>query len=280
MSLLKPASWNLSRNSFKVAAKNKAIIIYPICTGALNLAMLFGVVLPMLQRPDAFFNAAGTPRLLPAVLITLLIYFLVYHFLFNLSNAAIMTYLNQFHAGEKPSISAGFKVMLQKFWRLYLWTNVMTTIGNLIRLCEGWSEGWYRLKLIHQYLRGLHWRTAIYLTSPLLVFENLTIRSAIKESTHLIQKTWGHSVKYNLSHGLVIFGLRIIALLPLLITVYVSGRTHIWMALSITASLFICVSLLSSVTQTTLMHAIYRFAKQLPVRDYPQEALQLAFVPF
>lgn len=282
MSYLTGTGIQLAKQSLAVLKQKKSLILFPLLGTIVILAVFIAGLTPLFKiEKAAWINPHAISKMTVVLFyLIILILFFVAHLFTILFNAGLIACTVKHIKGEPYTISTGFKIMLFRFPILYLWTSLMTTLGAYVRLVEYWSDRWPTSKMATDTLAGLPWLMATFLMTPILTIEPTHPWHAIKRSAQLFKNTWGMCGVSNISIGKITVPLRMISFLPLLIALFIGGKTLLIVGSIITAILFFGISTAVSALHATLTSALYLHANGVNVSPYYDiELLKKAFCP-
>ena len=152
------------------------------------------------------------------------------------------------------------------------------TAGVVIQFLEYWYDDWSKTAFAEKKLSGLFWRISCALVLPVMVFENSGPIQSIKRSAFLIHNTWGMVRTPRVGISAVIVPIQLLMLIPLLIALFIGGKTILIIGAIVTGILILISGMLSTTTQTILLGALYLFSigKNM-APHFDSELLQKAF---
>jgi hypothetical protein len=204
-------SWELFKTSVLVIRKHPKLLIFPIVTGILTLAIalffLAPVVLVLLAphwvqggaihavaqrigflrvRPGASFNF----QFQPAATLMLAGVYLLNLFLATVSNVAFNNEIIEALSGRSVSIRHGLEAACARWKSILLWSLLAGTIGLIIRALE---QRFAILGRLVAGLVGLAWSLASIFAIPILVRDPAVSNpfEILSKSARTIKNTWG-----------------------------------------------------------------------------------------
>lgn len=169
------------------------------------------------------------------------------------SNATVMAAVSMRFDGEQPTIDAAVRLTLSKLPKLLVWTAVSTTVGLAIRVGEG------RLPFFGQVMAslvGIAWSVITFLIVPVLLFEELGIKSGVRRSADLVRARWGEAAVGNISITALTMVMLFVA--TVMSFIFMSYSVHLgliaWVASVVT------IILTSQAMQSVFIAALYRYA--------------------
>lgn len=270
----------LSQTVLRLIYANPKILLFPLLSGLIAIGLFAGLSHPfweMEQRVMAEAQRHQPLHLNYWTYVFILLYFFLANWLLILSNSALIVTIAPYFKGEPVSLRTGFRALSQHLYPLFLWAVITSTIGIVIKAVEYWSDRWEGLGWVTSFLASMSWTIATYFVIPILVLENVNPFYAIKRSSHLIRKTWGHAVRVNLKLGLLNALLRILCFVPFLSMLFTGKTNFILIGAITTVALVFLQSLFTSSIQMTLRAALYEYATQGAVRHFDRATLECAF---
>jgi len=197
----------LARQSVAVLRGTPALMAFPVVSGAVTLALTVSFFVPIAlfalhkQGEHVVLDAVAY---VPMAIFYLLSYFVVIFFNVGLASC---TYASM--RGERPTFRDGVRFAAGRMGPILGWTLLSATIGLVLQMV---SE---RVEIVGKIIVGLigaAWNVVTYLVVPVVAVEGKGPVEALKESTALLNRTWGEQLIGNGGVSLV-FG--VAALVPI-----------------------------------------------------------------
>jgi hypothetical protein len=249
--------WQLTKLSFGVIRKDKEILLFPVISGLMLIAIAASFFIPWFLATDF---SGGTS----SIDIVFYIFWAIYYFIaFTIStffNVAMMGCAMMRLEGGDPTFSYGLRFAADRFKYIVEWALVAATVGLILRAIE------QRSGLIGKIIIGIvgiAWSIATYFVLPVLAFEKLTPFKAMKRSASVLKSSWGEALFSNLGIGVIFALLALVGVAVMFLGIYLMVATSIvaGIAVIVIAVLYwIFLAILSSAVQAVLMTALYRFA--------------------
>lgn len=280
LSFLTHTDIQLTQHSLRLVRENKSLLFFSIASAVIRFILFTLGMIPVAQFEWATWHHQPITLLHYCVFFSYFLFFLYclncISLLFHAAlSASVMTIIQQ----EKFTLAAGFAIMKKRFFHLVSWAFMMVFGRIIIRTAENWYDSWPQTKIATQFFSGLKWKVATYFVLPMMVMENKNGIRAIKHSAHIIKTKWGTELIATARINFVLFVAKIMALLPLMISVAMGDKTTVLIGSAITVILFLLMSIIYSATQLVLISALYLFAtNQTHSTHYFSDALlQSAF---
>lgn len=210
-------------------------------------------------------------------LVLLFTYFLMHLITFYFMS--VLVFCSRQHFNAKPiAVLSALKEAACNLWYLYLWASFMTTLGIFLALFQPFFGNHYVYK---QWMQKQYWLVATYLIIPVLLVEKKNPISALKRSSLLITEKWGSPAMTNFGFGGIVFGCRVIALIPLVIGAAIGGIHAIAVGGMVTVLFNLIITTVSVSVHTLIRSALYYYLAEGQVgRDYESASLEDAFKRF
>jgi hypothetical protein len=254
--------WELTKLSFKVIGKDKAILLFPVISGITVLLMaasFFGV----------FFLSFGLtdPNVYLAAAFILAFYFLS-SFIVVFFNVALVSCAMLRLDGGNPTLSYGINAASGRLKFILEWALLSATVGLVLQAISSRSG---TLGKIVVGLIGLAWSVATYFVIPIIAFEQVGPIKALKRSVGVLKNSWGEAMISNLGIGLIFFLLALVGLIPLVAGFVIGGTIAIIAGIVITVVYWVCLAVVSSAVHGVLLTALYRYATTGKISEYYSE---------
>lgn len=204
-------SWLLFQRSVQVIFENPKLLVFPIVTGLLTLAIALFFLAPVAlvflvphwvegSRVQAIANSIGFLRLHNAGGVNFQIQpigsallagvYLLNMFLATMASVAFNSQILEALNGQPVSISRGLAVACSRWKAVLLWSLVAGVVGLIIRSIE---QRFAILGRLIAGLIGLAWSTAAIFAIPIIVREHSVSNpfGILGRSAQTIKRTWG-----------------------------------------------------------------------------------------
>jgi hypothetical protein len=197
-------SWELVKASARILNEDRALLLFPLLSGAAFLA-LFGTLLApifILGDAGAFFEETG-----PFGWGFLFLFYIAQYFVAFYFNAALVAAALIHLDGGRPTLSDGLRIASDHAMPLLGYAAISATVG--IFLNRSGRRGGGR---VASGILGAAWNLATFLVVPVLVTRNMGPIDALRESARLLRDTWGHQISGVFGMGLA-FGAMTVAMM-------------------------------------------------------------------
>lgn len=184
-------TWDLVIRSFAVLGKDRKLILFPLLSGILGLAL----AVLCFYSPLTGALRRGSPVTEYAVLF---LCYCAFQTGMIFCNCALAACAQVRFAGGSPSLADGWRRAAGRIGPIVWWALLSATVGLVLRAVLA-RVGF--LGRIASRLLGFAWELATFLVVPVLVIEDLDVRASIRRSAGLLRATWGEQLTVNLSLG-------------------------------------------------------------------------------
>jgi Family of unknown function (DUF6159) len=263
-------SWDLTKQTAALLAKDKVLILFPLMSGIASIVVVASFIVPVFAT-GGWKSLQHQHQATPATYAFLFAFYFCNYFVTIFFNCALMASANMALAGGRASLRDGFGIAMQRLGRIIMWTLVACTVGLLLRTLE---ERAGRIGRIVIALLGTAWSIMTYFIVPVIVFEDQDVFDGVRRSAYLVKQTWGENVGRALSF--IVIGL-------LGICVVFGGGFAGMIVHPLVGVLFMVVSFIMLVTIMSAMSgiytvALYRYACHGVVAEgFSPELIQAAF---
>jgi hypothetical protein len=264
--------WQLTKLSFGVIRKDKEILLFPVISGLVLIAIAASFFIPWFLTTDFSGGSAN-------ISLVFYIFWAIFYFIsFTISTfftVAMMGCAMMRLEGGDPTFSYGMRFAADRIKYIVEWALVAATVGLILRAIE------QRSGLIGKIIIGIigiAWTIATYFVLPVLAFEKLTPFKAMKRSASVLKSSWGEALFSNLGIGLIFFLLALVGVFVMFLGIYLIVVTSvlIGVVLCVVAVLYwVFLAILASAVHAVLMTALYRFATTGKTSmEFPTQILQ------
>lgn len=183
-------SWELTKQSAAVLAKDKVLMLFPLLSGIASILVIASFVAPIFAT-GAWKSLQHQHQLTPTEYGYLFLFYFCSYFVTIFFNCALMASANMALAGGRATLRDGIGIAMQRLGRIIMWALVACTVGLLLRTLE---ERAGRLGRIVIALLGTAWSIMTYFIVPVIVFEDQDVFEGVRRSAYLVKKTWGEGV--------------------------------------------------------------------------------------
>ncbi len=270
-------SWQLTKLSFGVIAKDKELLLFPLISVLLSVMFLGALLYPTLWLELA---NDGSVEWDAANLIVTFISYLGLAFIGTFSNVCVVyTAKTRFEGGD-ATFGQSISFALSRIHQILGWAAVTASVGVVFKVLDDVAEraggiGEVVVGILRGLL-GLAWSVVTIFVVPSMVYRNTGPIDAIKDSVRVLRKTWGESLARSVGFGIAQF-------LVLLLGAAVFGGLFATVASTATISLALAVLAVVYFAGTIFVFklaemvfdtALYAYASEGKVVDgYTQQVL-------
>ena len=252
-------SWELMKASWKILMLDKEMLLFPLFSGIASILVMFSFAAPLFFFDDgALFNdMVSSENQLVQYVVVFLFYFCNYFVVIFFNSAVVICATIRMNGGD-PTVKDGIRLALKRLPLIIRWALVASGVGMLLRIIE---ERAGILGRIIAGVLGFAWTVTSFLVIPVMVVDKRGPIDALKESAHLLRKTWGEQLITNFSFGLI-FLLLMIPAFGLSFLAVMSGKAFIMIFVIIISLLYmLTLVLIQSTLQGIFQAALFKFAR-------------------
>ena len=242
--------WQITKNSLTVLNANRQLIVFPVLSGLVLLALL-GTFFSGIISSVGFSEYVASRSSDGMVYLLIFLYYFVAHFVMVFFNMALMHCARLYFRGEEVSVAAGLSFSGSRAGLILAWAAFSATIGTLLKIIQ--DKMGFLGKLV-TWLLGIAWNIGTFLVVPVIAYEKLGPLDAARRSAELIKEKWGEGLMYN-------FSLRMLGLLGIMaITIISAGvaelvNTVLGIGLFVAGLVFISIA--ASTVRSIAISAVY-----------------------
>ncbi len=175
----------IGRESYDVLADDRRLLIFPALSAAVNLA-IGGLSFAL---SDHVVGGRGHGRIL--ILVGALIASYPATFVGVFSGVALAAMLAAKLDGRPVGVGDGWRVARERAGTIAGWTLLTCTIGGILRVLEEYVPLGGRIAAL---VLDVSWSLATLFAVPVIAYEGLGPRDAVRRSTQLFRERWGEQV--------------------------------------------------------------------------------------
>ncbi|QDT39204.1 DUF6159 family protein [Stratiformator vulcanicus] len=274
---------DIARQSLRVIALDKELLIFPALSGLSLTAVLVSFALPLwgLGYADVVMAGNATEEAAalkddPIAYVILFAFYYVNFFVITFFNAALVSCaIYRFHGGD-PTIMTGLRAATSRLPQIAAWAFVAASVGFVLKIIEGRSEQAGR---IIAGILGATWGILTYFVVPVLVVEKLGPIEAVKRSVSVVRETWGEAITANIGIGLMtFFACLFVIAIPIAVGILAGPGTLLVGAVILAVLLLILIGLISATLNAIVIAALYEYAAEGEVpQQFNETTLRYAF---
>ncbi|MBZ5568655.1 MAG: DUF6159 family protein [Acidobacteriia bacterium] len=264
-------TWELTKQSFKVLAGDKQMMVFPVLSTVAAIVVSVSFLIPVISA--GMFAHRGQPTTNAEYGILFLFYFANY-FVIVFFNSALVYCASVGLSGGHATVKDGLSAAWGSLGRIFMWALVAATVGLMLRILE---ERLGKLGRIIVWLLGMAWTLMTYFIVPVLVFEdNLSMVDSVKRSGSVLRETWGEEVVSGFSFGLI----WLLAMVPGFALLVGGMMVHPLAGIALGVLYFLLLWVVAATVKTIFTVALYRYATQGQVpAGFTPALIEGAFTP-
>jgi hypothetical protein len=186
-------SFRIVKESWHVLKQDKELLIFPVISGILTIALLFSFIVPVLMSGQEL--SSDSPVTLALIfLLYVLSYFIVIFF-----NTALIAGGYERLQGGNPTLSSSLRKASEHLIAIFIWAVISATVGMILRAISRRSG---LLGKIVVSIIGMAWSLMTFFVIPGIIFENKGVFNSIKSSGDLFKQTWGEQLAGRFGMGM------------------------------------------------------------------------------
>jgi len=261
-------SWALMKESFRVLAGDKRMLVFPVLSGIAVVVVSISFAIPVFAS-GAF---ASEGRTTGAEYGILFLFYFANYFVIVFFNSALVYCASVCLSGGHATVKDGLKAAWDRVGIIFMWALVAASVGMALRMIEDRVE---KLGRLIAWLLGTAWTLMTYFIVPVLVFEDLGIVDSVKRSTAVLKKTWGEEIMSGLSFGLI----WLVAIVVGVALAFGGMMVHPLLGIAVGVLYFLAVAVVGAAVKSIFTVALYRYASQGEVpAGFTPELVQGAFI--
>ena len=241
--------------SLGIIRKDKEILIFPILSGAITIAILASFILGAFFTTGFDAIAGGSSQWV--LYVFLILFYFVSFFVAIFFNACVIGCATIRMNGGDPTLADGFKIARQNIVRIALWALFAATVGLIIKAIQE------RLGFIGKLIMGalgVAWTIVTYFVVPVLIYEKLGPWGSVKRSAAILKQTWGEALVGNLGLGIIFFLVGLLGIVPIIVGVVIGGLVGLIVGLVVAIVYWLIIAVIASAAESVLVAALYRYA--------------------
>jgi hypothetical protein len=240
-------SFRLLRASWTLLGKDPKLLLMPLTSLVLACVAAWGFwalgLVDFASERSSLMNLVG-----------LYAFYAVTAFVGICCNAVVVAVAMERLAGRPATLADGWQVVQGRMGAVVRWALVSATVGVVMRIIQ---ERLGLVGAIATWIGNLAWSLATFFVVPVLLFEPVDVRGAIRRSARVFKDRWGEQVTAELTIGA---GLGIL-LLPIMVVglvLFVTVSSVLGAAFMVLG--FVSLIVVSATLEQIFGAALYRYA--------------------
>lgn len=275
-------SWDLTKLSFGVIAKDKELLLFPLIAVILSVGYLLALLYPTILLEMA---RDGSVEWSVADVIVAFLCYLGLAFIGTFSNMCIVYTAKKRFEGGDASFGESIGFTLRRLHQVLGWATVSATVGTIFYVIDSAAERMGGVgRIVASILRGIlgaAWAVVTLFVIPSMVYRGTGPIDAIKDSLRVLKQTWGESLVRSVGFGLIQFALLFVGGLAfgaLAVPAAQAGATAIVALVGVAAVYFTGVVFVFLLARMIFNTALYAYASQGTIAPgYDRDLLGAAF---
>lgn len=247
--------WKLAKMSLGIIRKDKEILIFPVLSGLVTIAILASFILGIFFTAGLGDLANGNASWFMYVFFA--VFYFVSFFVSIFFNACVIGCATIRMNGGDPTVRDGFRIAMENIGRIAAWALFAATVGLIIRAIQ--ERAGFLGKIVMGAI-GVAWTIVTYFVVPVLIYEKLGPWGSVKRSASILKKTWGEALVGNLGLGLVFFLLAILGIVAIIVGALAGGAVGAIIGLAVAIVYWLILAVIASAAEAVLVAALYRYA--------------------
>ena len=189
-----------------------------------------------------------------ANLVGLYLFYAVTAFVGICCNAVIVAVAMERLAGRPATLSDGWQVVRGRLGAVMRWALISATVGIAMRIIQ---ERFGLVGALATWIGNVVWSLATFFVVPVLLFEPVDVRGAIRRSARVFKDRWGEQVTAELSIGA---GFSVLLIPVIVVGVLLIVSVSAWVGAAVIVLGFVALIVVSATLEQIFGAALYRYA--------------------
>lgn len=255
-------SWHITKLSFGVVRQDKEMLLFPVLAGIFSL--LYSV---LLLYPSIIVDMNTSDGIGPVEIVLLFVTYFGLSFIATFFNVCVVYTTKVRFEGGDATFGQSWGFAMSRLGQIAKWALVSASVGVALRLLDAAAQragavGQAIMSVLVSLL-GMAWTVITLFVVPIMVYENVGPKDALKRSTETLKRTWGESLMRHYGLGLIQFVcLMLAALIGVALFAILGGLGGfgLLVAFLLTLALVIGVILVFNVANAVFNTALYAYA--------------------
>ncbi len=201
----------LSKDSLGVIRDHPKLMVFPALGALAALAFWLALLLPLV--------IAGLVGSGAEYVVLFVLYFLT-TFSATFFTASLVFAVNQAFHGEEPELGESMRAAWQRKGAILVWSAIAATVSVILKKLQ---ESNNLVATIVSSLFAVGWTVMTFFIVPVIVFEEVTVRTMFTRSAQTFRDTWGESIGVGLGVTLIQFVIAIGGIVAAIVVAIVVG---------------------------------------------------------
>ena len=257
--------WRLFKATFAILKAEKSLVLFPVISGILGIAVLIAFIFPALL----LFGSTGTDTESwgitgwAAWLLFLLAFYFVIYLITIFFKAAVIANATEVMKGNDTTMAQGAGASAAHIGKLAVWALIQATIGLVLSMIRNRDN---IIGVLISSIVAAAWELVTFFVIPVLIFEEQGITGSIKESWSLFKRTWGETVVSGFSF-IILYIPAFIIFFFAMGSLFLGNMTITIASFGVSMIVFVATAILASTLHGILVALLYNFAKTGEIPD-------------
>ncbi len=174
--------WTLTKDSFGVLRRYPVLAVFPLLAGISGLVFLIAFLVPLWLG-----NLIGSG----VEFVVLLAFYFVTTFVSTYFACALVYASNEAFHDREPGVMDSLRAVSDRLGPIVVWSAISATVSVILRSLEDSDSGVAR---VVGSLFALGWTVMTFFIVPVIVFEEVSVRSMFSRSASAFRDTWGETI--------------------------------------------------------------------------------------
>lgn len=248
----------LAAASWSVVRREKELLVLPLLSGLASVAIMVSFIIPIVltgRTTDATGGSSWTYGPLPIALTVVMYLLLAYVTIYF--RTAMLSAADESLRGGIPTLGSALAGANARAGKILPWAIVSATVSIVLKAVQ--DRAGIVGRIIAGFI-GVAWAVVTFLVLPIIVFEGLGVRDAVKKSTAMLKETWGENLIVNAGIGLI----TLLLLVPVIVLPIAGIATQVLPVAAVAVVLavlwLVAVMCWTSAMSGVFQAALYRYA--------------------
>jgi len=155
--------------------------------------------------------------------------------------------------GQDATIRDGWAMVRERIGTVIRWALVAATVGVIMRAVQerlgvvGWIAG---------LIGSIAWGLVTFFVLPVLLFEPVNVRGAIRRSAGIFRQRWGEQITASVTIGAAL----LVMWIPLMVVCLLLMLVSVWLGVAMMIGSFVAMLTITTTLTDVFNAALYRYA--------------------
>jgi hypothetical protein len=197
----------LSKQSWGALRQNRQLVVFPFISMVMLTILLLLLLVPVAGWVRLILDTGEvTQAQVWAGVGGVFLFYLVASTIVIFSNVALTGASLKLIAGEKATVSDGLRIASSHFGKIIGYALISATVGVVIRFLIRFGREADNiivkiLSIVVGSTLAATWSLGVFFAIPVMIFEDLSVRDALKRGVAIFKKTWGEGFTGDIAIG-------------------------------------------------------------------------------